>query len=140
MLADDAKDAPTSVCDDTAPERGGRSTAMVLQRQHRADSAEIKELFRSSRRVTDGPITLRFAPNAHGSPTTFAVIVPRGAMPSAVRRNALRRRITEALRLILHARATTGGAAAITVRSELGDAPLDEILLPLLKKSGILTQ
>jgi len=61
---------------------------------------------------------------------------------SAVRRNALRRRVTENLRLLLAKRPAADAArVVITARqAEMSSAEIMESLVLLLEKSGILLQ
>jgi ribonuclease P protein component len=63
-------------------------------------SAEIRELFRTGRRLTVPPLRVVYRPTAHGH-ARLAVQVSRRAVRTAVRRNRIRRRTREAFRRLL---------------------------------------
>ena len=86
-------------------------------------------------------MTIRVA-RSRGERTTFAVTVPASAVPGAVRRNRLRRRISEQLRLLVKSRRLSVPATVVVVgRNEaMTAAEIRDVLVMLLMKSGILQQ
>jgi len=80
--------------------------------------------------------------NTKQNDTRFAVTVPVKIAPRAVERNALRRRISESLRLLLTEHALSGGRRAVVTAQKysLTGPEITEALVMLLKKSGILPQ
>jgi ribonuclease P protein component len=63
-------------------------------------SAEIRELFRTGRRVSAPPLRVVYGPNGRGH-ARLGVQVSRRAAGNAVRRNRIRRRTREAFRRLL---------------------------------------
>ena len=100
----------------------------------------MSELFRRARVVPGRDASLRVLQSG-AARATFAVIVPVSVAPKPTRRNSLRRRGSESLRNILREwRALPGVQVVITLRRDVPAGELREILLSLLKKSGILQQ
>lgn len=101
----------------------------------------MKRVYSGTRPIHHGGLSVRVA-RIPGGPSTFAVTVPVSVAASAVRRNALRRRVTENLRLLLAKRPTADAArVVITARqAEPSSAEIMESLVLLLEKSGILLQ
>ena len=113
---------------------------MALPRRQRLKSANIiSQVFSTTRPLHDEGISLRVSIGQEPT-TVFAVLVPKSASASAVQRNALRRRVTEALRIIVTAgRVAPQRRGVLVVRSApQGNTALRKVLMSLLKKSGIL--
>jgi len=113
---------------------------MALPKKLRLTSAKsISKVFSESRPIHEAGISLRVAIGEKDK-SVVAVLVPASAVPRAVQRNTLKRRVTEALRhLIASGRIASGKRIVVTVRSLPRDAKtLEEILVLLLRKSAIL--
>lgn len=89
-------------------------------------AAEIRELFRTGRRLSAPPLRLVYRPSGHGH-ARLAVQVSRRAAGTAVRRNRIRRRAREAFRRLL-----TGSGLEVDVMvlagPEVATLPWDELL------------
>lgn len=115
---------------------------MALPRRQRLTGAtRIARVFKTTRPVGNECVAVRVAVNGTVN-TVFTAIVPATVCPTATQRSALRRRIHEALRVVLKSHAVRAGYDVVmTARAKDATvALLSAALVPLLKKSGILQQ
>jgi ribonuclease P protein component len=115
---------------------------MALNREQRIrGAAHVSRVFSGARPIHHGGLSVRTLRSEQGG-TTFAVTVPVSVEQQAVKRNALRRRITECVRLLLARRKITDGVRVVITarRSALGVQEIRESLVLLMTKSGILQQ
>lgn len=103
------------------------------------DAKSISRVFRETRPRHEAGLSLR-ASDSKNTPTVFAVLVPTSVAARALARNALRRKVTEALRRVLRAHdVIVGKKVVLTVRSVPPIArDLEKSLVLLLNKSAIL--
>jgi len=89
-------------------------------------SAEIRDLFRTGRRLGAPPLRVVYLPTGHGH-ARLGVQVSRRAAGTAVRRNRIRRRTREAFRRLLEG---SGLEVDVMVLAgpELATLPWDELL------------
>jgi len=88
--------------------------------------AEIRELFRTGRRLTAPPLRVVYLPTGHGH-ARLAVQVSRRVVRTAVRRNRIRRRTREAFRRLLDG-AGPGVDVMVLAGAEVERLPWDELL------------
>lgn len=115
---------------------------MALNRRQRIRGAtNVKRVYSGTRPIHHGGLSVRVV-RVPGGASTFAVTVPVSVAAGAVRRNALRRRVTESLRLLLAKRPAADAMRVVITarRAEMSTAEIWESLVLLLEKSGILPQ
>lgn len=88
--------------------------------------AEIRELFRTGRRLAAPPLRVAYRPTGLGH-ARLAVQVSRRAVRTAVRRNRIRRRAREAFRRVLDG-AGPGVDVMVLAGAEVERMPWDELL------------
>jgi len=115
---------------------------MALNKRLRIGSAtRVNRVFSATRPLQHDGLAVR-ALKVPRERTTFAVTVPVAVAPKAVDRNALRRLISEQLRILLKTTTVRSGyRAVISARSRYVQASgVRDALVLLLGKSGILQQ
>lgn len=113
---------------------------MALRKQHRLRSSRnISAVYSQTRPQHYGGLAVRVR-SGNGGPAVFAVIVPSGTISRAADRNRIRRRVLEALRMLIQKRTLTDGIqVVITVqKNAFQPGEIRESLVLLLEKSGIL--
>jgi ribonuclease P protein component len=116
---------------------------MGLNKQQRLRGAsEVSSVITGIRPISYGGLSLRVLQNRPGERTKFSVVVPVGVHAGAVKRNTLRRRIAESLRVVLRRYAPTTGRSVVLMakQQDMSSQEIEEALVLLLGKSGILQQ
>lgn len=113
---------------------------MALKKHQRLRSARtISAVYARIRPRHHGGLSIRVHSGNAGI-TRFAVIVPSGTVSQAAKRNRIRRRVLEALRLLIQRQKLADGMQVIITvqKSTFQTGEIRETLVLLLAKSGIL--
>lgn len=87
----------------------------------------LRYVYKNGEAIRSRLITIKYVVNPHRGHSRFAVVISKKVLKSAVRRNRVRRRVYEVIRLELPKLRTAHDMAVMVFNSEVESMPSDEL-------------
>ena len=104
--------------------------------------ASIQRLYKTSKIIRSGPLSLRYAPNVRRDQYRLAVVVSRKVSKSAVVRNRIRRRLYENVRIFSNSFTGAYDLLLVVYDESVANMAADELhseVMKLMKKAKLTT-